>query len=181
MFNILKNRINRNINQRKLDEAVRRGLTIGKNVGILNDCTFDGSHCWLISIGNNVQLAARVQIVAHDASPKMFLGYDKIGRVVIGDDVFIGQNSIILPNVTIGNRVIIGAGSIVTKDIPSNSVVAGNPARVLCTLDDYLEKNRLLMKERPVYDESWTLKKGISFSKKEKMNDDLKDGFGFLA
>jgi maltose O-acetyltransferase len=173
--------IQRNIKQRTLDDLIRRGLTVGTNVGMMDDCMIDGAHCWLISIGNHVQLAARVQILAHDASTKMFLGYDKIGRVVIGNDVFIGQNSIILPNVTIGNRVVIGAGSIVTKDIPSNSVAAGNPARVKCTLDEYLERNRLLMKQRPVYDESWTLRKGITPSMKEKMKTDLEDGVGFLA
>jgi len=181
MLDNLKRRMHRSKKQRILDDLVRKGLTIGKNVGILDDFMIDGSLCWLISIGNNVQLAARVQIFAHDASTKLFLGYDKIGKVVIGDDVFIGQNSIILPNVTIGNRVIIGAGSIVTKDIPSNSVAVGNPARVKCTLDEYLERNRLLMKQRPVYDESWTLRKGITQSMKEKMNINVEDGVGFLA
>ena len=179
MLDNLKLRMRRSKKQRILNDLERKGLNIGKNVGIMDDFVIDGAHCWLISIGNHVQLAGRVQILAHDASTKMFLGYDKIGKVVIGDDVFIGQNSIILPNVTIGNRVIIGAGSIVTRDIPSNSVAAGNPARVICTLDEYLEKIRSLMKQRPVYDESWTLRKGITPSMKEKMNKELEDGVGF--
>jgi maltose O-acetyltransferase len=59
----------------------------------------------------------------------MYLNYTKIGLVKIGDNVFIGAGSIILPNVKIGNNVIIGAGSIVTKDVPDNSLVAGNPAK----------------------------------------------------
>lgn len=57
--------------------------------------------------------------------PKKILGYSRVGRIDIGNDVFIGASSIVLPNVKIGDKVIVGAGSIVTKDIPDNSVVVG--------------------------------------------------------
>ncbi len=70
----------------------------------------------------------------------MFLDYTKIAKVKIGNYVFIGENTVILPGVTIGDRVIIGSGSIVTKDIPDNSVAVGNPARVISDLDAYLNK-----------------------------------------
>ena len=72
-----------------------------------------------------------VQILAHDVSTKRNLGYTKIGKVSIGNDVFIGRGTIILPNVRIGNNVVIGAGSIVTSDIPDNSIAVGNPCRVI--------------------------------------------------
>jgi maltose O-acetyltransferase len=65
-----------------------------------------------------------------------------VTTTTIGDDVFLGAAAIVLAGVTIGNRVIIGAGSVVTKDVPDNSVVAGNPARVICTVDEYLKKHR---------------------------------------
>ena len=64
---------------------------------------------------------------------------------MIGNNVFVGAGTIILPRVHIGNRVIIGAGSIVTKDIPDNKVAAGNPARVICDIDAYLEKEKAKM------------------------------------
>ena len=80
------------------------------------------------------------------------------GRIEIGDDVFVGANAVILPNVKIGNRVIVGAGAIVTKDIPDNSVVVGNPARVVCTYDEIEAKNRELMKNVPVYDTHYSQK-----------------------
>ena len=80
------------------------------------------SHCWLISIGDNVTLAPYSQILAHDASTYNFIKYTKISDVTIGNNVFIGAGAIILPNVKIGDNVIIGAGSVVTKDIPNNSV-----------------------------------------------------------
>lgn len=65
---------------------------------------------------------------------------DFFAPVVIGNNVFIGMNSIILPGVTIGDNVIIGAGSVVAKDIPANSVCAGVPARVIKTMDEYAQK-----------------------------------------
>lgn len=65
--------------------------------------------------------------------------------------MYLWGGSIILPGVTIGNNVIVGAGSVVREDIPDNSVVMGNPARVVCTVDEYKEKNRERMKKVPVY------------------------------
>lgn len=79
--------------------------------------------------------------------PNMHLGYTRSANVRIGNRVFIGASAIVLPGVTIGDNVIIGAGSVVTKDIPSNSVAAGNPARVICSIDKYVEKERKKMNE----------------------------------
>ena len=90
-------------------------------------------------------LAPRVHVLAHDSSTYLFLGKTRAANVTIGNEVFVGAGSIILPGVHIGNRVIIGAGSVVTKDIPDNSVAVGNPACVICTLDAYLEKEKTKM------------------------------------
>ena len=81
------------------DKLVKMGLKVGENFNRLNGVILDPSHCWLISIGNNVTLAPRVHILAHDASTKTFLNYTKIGHVKIGNNVFIGAESIVLPNV----------------------------------------------------------------------------------
>lgn len=67
--------------------------------------------------------------------------FDTFGRIRIGNFVYIGNNSLIMPGVTIGNNVLIGAGSVVTKSIPDNVVVGGNPAHFICTIEDYLKKN----------------------------------------
>ena len=67
--------------------------------------------------------------------------FDCFGKVTIGDYVYIGTGSLIMPGVTIGNNVLVAAGSVVTKSIPDNCVVAGNPAKFVCTVDEYIERN----------------------------------------
>lgn len=162
------------------EELVRRGMTVGSNFKRLNNVLIDDSHAWLIEIGDNVTLAPRVHILAHDASTKQFLDYTKIGRVTIGDNVFIGAETVVLPGVNIGNNVVIGANSTVTCDIPDNSVYAGSPARLLCSLEDYLNKQKGLMETNPVFDEGYTIRKNISNEKKTEQKEKLKDCIGFV-
>lgn len=106
----------------KLKKLKKNGFKVGENFSMQEKCIIDKSHCWLITIGDNVTLAPRVHILAHDASTKRHLNYTKIGLVNIGNKTFIGAGSIVLPNVSIGNNCIIGAGSVVTKNIADNSV-----------------------------------------------------------
>lgn len=94
----------------------------------------------LIEIGNDFISAPGSVILAHDASLLLFTNKIRVEKTIIGNSVFLGSNSVVLPGVKIGNRVIIGSGAIITKDIPDNSVVVGNPARVICSVDDYLNK-----------------------------------------
>lgn len=124
MLKTIKKLRNKLIKEENLDELIKNGLTVGKNFNMQKGCILDSSHCWLIEIGNNVTLAPKVHILAHDASTKRELGYTKIGKVKIGNNVFIGANTTILPNVKIGNNVVIGANSLVSKDISDDKVVA---------------------------------------------------------
>jgi maltose O-acetyltransferase len=158
----------------------KRGLRIGTGVSIQPGVIIDPSHCWLITIGNNVTLAPHVHILAHDASTKRALGYTRIGRVDIGDETFIGASSIILPGVTIGKSVIIGAGSVVTKDVPENTIAVGNPATIVGKTDEYMEKHKAKMKARPIFDKSWSLAGGITSEQKQTMADKLNDGPGYV-
>jgi maltose O-acetyltransferase len=158
-----------------------RGLTLGERVYLAPEIIIDSHHAWLIEIGDDCVLAPRVHILAHDASTKTHLGYTKIARVTIGKRVFIGAASIVMPGVSIGNDVIIGAGSVVTKDIPSGVVAVGNPVRVICTLAEYLEKNRIKLQNRPCYPESgYTIRGGITKANKATMREELRDGIGFV-
>ena len=127
----------------------KQGVVIGKNLRLFNhnSIRFDTTTPGLITIGDDVSITADVSILTHDFCSSVFRQkyYDYVpgrSKVVIGNNVYIGQKAMILRGVTIGDNVIIGAGAIVTKDIPSDSVVAGVPARVVCTLDEYYQKRK---------------------------------------
>ena len=163
----------------QLEIAIEQGLSIGENCHIMGECILDPGHCWLISLGDRVTLAPRVHLLAHDASTKRILGYTLLGKVTIGNDVFVGAGSIILPHVTIGNRVVIGAGSVVSRSIPDNSVAVGNPARVICSYDDYVEKRKKQFDQSIKYDESFTIDR-ITSELKEEMKNELTNAIGFI-
>lgn len=154
----------------KIKKLVKNGLKIGENVKVEKGVMIDSGFPYLINIGNNVTMAPYVQILSHDASTKPFLNYTKLGKVNIGNNVFIGAKTIILPNVNIGNNVIIGAGSIVTKDIEENVVVAGVPAKVICSLEDYLEKNRKNMSSEYLFNKQYSIK-NITAEKKNEVKE----------
>ena len=163
------------------EDLIARGLKVGSNFYRQEKCIIDQSHCWLITIGDNVTFAPCVHVLAHDASTKMHLGYTRIGRVNIGNNVFIGAASVILPNVTIGDNVIIGANSTVTKDVPANSVAAGTPARIICSLEELLLKCRKEMESAPIYEEDFTeLRSPLSNEKKQQQYQELAGRIGFI-
>ena len=162
------------------EKLISMGMKVGKNFKRLNGVILDPSHCWLIEIGDNVTLAPRVHILCHDASTKSFLDYTKIARVTIGNNVFIGAESVVLPGVTIGNNVIVGANSTVTHDVSDGVVVVGSPAKVISTIDDYLEKEKLRMENSPVYDDTYTLRKNVSMELRMKQKDELEDKIGYI-
>lgn len=138
-----------------IDELRKRGAKIGENVDILDNCIIDPDHCFHITIGNNVTLAPNVHILAHDASTKKFIGFTKVKNTIIGDDVFIGASTIVLPGVEIGNNSIVAAGSVVFKNVPENSVVGGNPAQLICTTDNYLDRMKQEMNQYNTLDDKY--------------------------
>lgn len=162
------------------EELEARGFTHGSNFVRMVGAIIDPAHCWLIHIGDNVTLAPRVHLLAHDASTFNWLGYTRIGRIDIGDNVFIGASSIILPNVKIGNNVIIGANSTVTSNVADDSVVVGTPAHFICKTSDYIKRNRDLMVNSPIYDKSFSILCNISHEKKAQMNRELNGKYGFI-
>lgn len=103
-----------------------------------------GTEPWIITLGNNVHITEGVRFLTHDGGTLLFR--DKVPDleitkpITVGDNVYIGNNVLLLPGVNIGNNVIIGAGAVVTKDIPDNSVAVGVPARVIKATDEYFEK-----------------------------------------
>ncbi len=99
----------------------------------------------------------------------------------MGDRVFVGAGAIILPGVTIGNDSIIGAGSVVNEDVAPETVVAGSPARPVCSLADYLEKHRLAMESAPCFDSSYTLDEQILPAMKDEMNERMTKDIGYVT
>lgn len=99
---------------------------------------------YLIIIGNNVQITNNVSIHTHGGAHtarQFYPDFDFFGKVVIEDWVYIGAYSQIMPGVTIGQGSVVAAGSIVTKSIPPNTVFGGNPARFICTTNDFIKNN----------------------------------------
>ena len=162
------------------EKLISMGMKVGKNFGRLNGVILDPSHCWLIEIGDNVTLAPRVHILCHDASTKQFLNHTKIGKVKIGNNVFVGAESVVLPNVKIGNNVIIGANSTVTKDIPDGVVAAGNPAKIICSIEEYLGRHDENMRKVPVYGVDYTLRGNLTEEKKAQMIEELENKIGYV-
>lgn len=146
---------------------VKRGMKVGRNFNRQSGTRLDPSNCWLIEIGDDVIMSNKVQLIAHDFSTMHLTGYVKFGKIIIGDRVFIGANSTILMNVHVGNDVIIGAGSLVNKDIPDGMVVAGVPAKIICTTEEYRQQQFNLINESPKYSKSDTFYSGKMTKEKQ--------------
>lgn len=153
---------------------------LGNNVRFVDHPNF-GSEPYLITIGDDTTISFDCAFVTHDGGARVvrnlfndqriFIG----GPITIGKNCFVGCRCVILPNVTIGDNVIIGAGSIVNRSIPSNSVAAGVPCKVICTINEYIEKHRKdflyveNFKDRPA------LKELLLTAYKEKLPQTVKD------
>lgn len=136
------------LHKNPVDFWCKRGANIGINCDIHTDANL-GTEPYLITIGNDVRINAGVQIITHDGGVwvlrKLYREYkeaDLFKKVIIGNNVHIGTNAVIMPGVTIGNNCVIGVGAIVTKNIPDNSVAVGIPARVIESTEAYFEKHR---------------------------------------
>lgn len=162
------------------DFLFKKKLMLEKNIFIGPNVTIDTEYPWLISIGKNCYLTKGVVILTHDASIKLHTGYSKLGKVTIGENTFVGMNSIILPNVSIGDNCIIGAGSVVTHNIPNYCVATGNPAKVISSTLEVVNKHKQKMSLSPKYEAGWTIRTGITTKKKDIMNEELKESIGYI-
>ena len=125
--------------------ARKLGVRVNGDVKIYGSSYFMFSaEPYLVTLGNNVFISIDASFVCHDGSTLPFRknipDLELAGEIVVGDNVFVGMKALILPGVTIGNNCIVGANSVVTKDVPDNCVVAGNPAKVIKSIEDFILK-----------------------------------------
>ena len=129
-----------------------------------------GTEPWIITLGNNVHITDGCKFITHDGGTLLYRNQipdlEVTKPITVGNDVYFGNNVIVLPGVNIGNNVVIGAGAVVTRDIPDNSVAVGVPARVIKTADEYLEK----LKSESLH---------LGHLKGKEKDDKLKEHFGY--
>lgn len=147
IIKVIKNKI---IGKKQLsisDYLISKGVLLGKQCSFVNMPNI-GTEPYLIKIGDDVSISYDVAFINHDGGTRVIRNLPDgnsqtviYGTIEIGSNCVIGARVTILPNVKIGDNTIIGACSLVNKDIPSNVVAAGNPCKVICTLDEYRKKH----------------------------------------
>ena len=150
------------------------GVNMGDNIHIYgNPISMFGTEPWCITLGNNVHITRDVLFITHDGGTLLYRhkipDLEITAPIVLGNDVYIGVRSLILPGVTIGNDCIVAAGSVVTKDVPDNSVVGGIPARFIKSTDDYLKgitERSLKLGHLKGKEKDDALKKHLNYKKK---------------
>jgi acetyltransferase-like isoleucine patch superfamily enzyme len=149
----------RSFNRCRTDIVIRmwrkRGVVIGSNCYINHDVFLERG----VVIGDDTTVTLGAVVLAHDAAAGTFLRelegttpYDKITKraaTTIGSNCFVGGRSIVLCGVTVGDNCIVAAGAVVSRDVPAGSVVGGNPARHICTIDEFVQRQRKLLREHP--------------------------------
>lgn len=138
----LKSKVERKRLERRWYKLRQQGMHLGSDVWLPASTWIDPDYCFLISIGDHCGFGEECLILAHDAQMDEFLDAARIGQVTIHESCHIGARTVILPGVVIGPKTIVGANSVVTRSLPPDTVCAGNPAKVICSLEDYLSKHR---------------------------------------
>ena len=150
LFNLLSYKLSNRTSDGRVKYLRKQGCKIGEKTRLLCSISCFGTEPYLIEIGEDCLLSGNLSLFTHDGGVKVLnsLNYfdgkkmDKVGKIIIGNNCFIGCGAKIISGVSIGVNVIVGAGSIVTKDCPSNSIVAGVPAKIICTIEEFYEKNK---------------------------------------
>ena len=157
---------------------INHGMKVGKDFVCYSMSGIDPSNPQLIEIGDNVLISSGVTLLTHDASTLFVNCGTKLGKIKIGNHVFIGAKTIILCNVEIGDNVIVGAGSVVSKNLEAGGVYVGSPARRICSIEEYEDKYKKLRQERPDMSTvmPWSEWKNANAEQRKIMVEATKDG-----
>jgi maltose O-acetyltransferase len=159
----------------------KQGVRIGRNCVILYPSYIDGRLPYLLEIGDNVVISLYVTILTHDAASAWAGDLVKVGRVRINDQVFIGANTTVMCNVAIGPNAIVGAGSVISRDVPPDSVVAGNPAKLVCSMEKFKANHRELGGRQPLFEGKNFQHPYVPDERKTILNEQLQDTFGYFC
>jgi acetyltransferase-like isoleucine patch superfamily enzyme len=130
-----------------------KGVRIGEKCTVITKSQNFGTEPYLVKIGNNVTITHGVIFITHDGGTRLFRDefpdmnpYGNVfGPIELGNNVFVGINSLLLPGTKISDNSLVGAGSIVKGCFDPGVVIAGNPGRVICSIDEYIAKVRTQM------------------------------------
>ena len=169
--------------EQSVDHLVAEGLELGSGTFIARNVYLDPGFPWLITIGDESGLSPGVVVMAHDASMKHHMGFTRIARVVIGNRVFVGAGAIILPGSRIGDDSIVGAGAVVRGGVPPDSLVIGNPGKVVSDVKSVAKWHRQAASRGPSWPhEGWIIGRGITDARKHAQRVALANGIsGYLA
>lgn len=142
---LLRSKLNGRGNNYVVNQMRKEGMKIGDGTHIF--CNVAPSEPYLVTIGSNCTISTEVCFLTHDASIGLYMGRDNYsdicGRINIGDNCFIGNRAIVLYGVSIPNNTLVAAGSVVTKSIAEEGcIMAGNPAKVVGKVADFIAKNK---------------------------------------
>jgi maltose O-acetyltransferase len=165
----------------RIQDLKKFGMTIGQGCVISLDAEFEEAWATHIRIGNDVTVARGARFISHDASTWRALGATRVGIIEIGDRTFIGAYAVVMPNVRIGSDVVVGSGSVVTRDVPDGTVVAGNPARALCTTAQLYEKTRSKLTSAPSFGEEYRLRCGGTVAMRKAMRERMPGGECYIV
>ena len=168
--------INRVRGEPSIERLVSDGLRLGKKPHIAHPIYVDGLHPWLITIGDYVTLGPYVAIITHDASLQGYTASTRLGRVDIGDRVYVGVGAILLPGTTIGEDSVIGAGAVVHGEVPPASLVLGNPGKA-SPIKQVAAWHRASAARAPNWPrEGWSAESGITEERKHEQREALANG-----
>lgn len=158
-----------------------QGVKIGKHSLVIYPSYIDPRLPYLVEIGDNVIISLNVTILTHDATTAYAGDMVKVGRVRIYDHSFIGANSTILCDTIIGPNSIIGAGSVVSGTVPPNTVYAGNPARFICDLENFIVKHREKANQLPFFEGNRFIHPYITDEEKQLLIRNLNGTAGYFC